>query len=464
MPSINDIATVTITRETRPAQRSAFGTLLIVGDSAVLPAKDVIYLDINAQLVASNVINGKINGVAISQVTYATSSDNTMGLLATEIASFASVDTAVASDNGAVGYDNRITITALNADTVIQLTDFLVTLGASQATITITRVPYRRTQSYTSLAAMVSDGYATTDSEYVAASAFFNNAVNPGTLKIGRKDAGETWAAGMTAIVASDNDWYALSITSKTIADVTAVMDWTETQAGTTYNNKKRFMASSNDTNNLVSAATSDIGYHAANAEYDRSSVAYLEAAGTEYPECARWAVELSKDPGTYTNKFKTTANFTASPSISDGQRAGAFSKYVNVYETYGTLDMWAEGTVGSSEFEDTIRGIDWLESDMASRIFVALSRADKLPYTNAGLATLEGEVRAALDNAIAVGLLRASPDDYDNLPYRVTTKKVSEISATDRANRTVPSNAITFDAKLAGAVHYSAVSGTVSV
>lgn len=463
MPPINDIVEVAITRDTLPSTRSAFGTLLIFGDSGVLPQYDIVYLDIDAQFVASNVINGKVNGVAITPVNFTTDSDTTMAALCTELASKAAISTSVASDPGAAGYDTRSTNTAAAIDTVLQLTDFVVTGGASQPTITITRVPFRRTQSYSSLAAMVTDGYATSDPEYVAASAFFGNR-NPGSLKIGRKDSGESWANGLTALIAADNDWYALAITSKTIADVTAVMDWVETQAGVTYNNKKRFMASSNDTNNLVAAATSDIGYHASNSEYDRSSVCFLEGGATTYPECARWADELSRDPGSYTTKFKSTPAFTASPALTLSQRQAAQGKYVNLYETYGAVDMWAEGTCGSGEFEDTIRGIDWLENQMATNIFAALATAEKVPYTDAGLSVIEAEVRAMLDEGIRVGLLRADPDTYDNMPYRVTRQSVSDIDAADRAARTVPSTAIAFQASLAGAVHHAAIAGIVAV
>jgi hypothetical protein len=310
---------------------------------------------------------------------------------------------------------------------------------------------------------MVSDGFSTTDLEYIAASAFFGNR-NPGTLKIGRKDVAPDWDDEMDDLIVIDNDWYALAITSKTIADVTMIMDWVETQGNVTNNNKKRFMASSNDTNNLVAGATSDIGYHANNSDYDRSSVAYLEGADLTYPECARWADELSRDPGSYTTKFKQTAAFTASPALSDVQRSGAIGKGVNLYETYGVRDMWHEGTMGSGEFEDVIRGIDWLENQMATNIFTALSTSDKVPYTDGGIGIVEAEVRGMLDEGIRVGLLRASPDDYDNLPYRVTRKSVSEISAGDISARTLPSDAITFDAKLAGAIHDATITGIVAV
>ena len=119
---------------------------------------------------------------------------------------------------------------------------------------------------------------------------------------------------------------------------------------------------------------------------------------------------------------------------------------------------------MGSGEFIDIMRGIDWLENQMATNIFTALSSGAKVPYTDAGIATVEAEVRGMLDEGIRVGLLRASPDDYDGLPYRVTTKAVADISALDRSNRALPADAIVFDAKVAGAIHSATITGVVAV
>jgi hypothetical protein len=461
MPPISDIVDITITRDTRPATRSSFGILLVIGDSGVLPDKDVVYLDFDAQLVSLNQIDGKINGTAITPVVYTTDNDTTMGLLATEIQSNADVGTAVASDNGAVGYDNRITVTAANVDSVLSLTDWLVTLGASQPTITVTRTAFQRTKTYESLAAVAED-FATTDPEYVAASAFFGNSPNPGEMKIGRVDAAEDWDDALDAIIAQDNNWYGLAMTERTSADVQDVGAWVEAQ-GSTSSNPKLFGTASQDVNILSSGSTTDIAYIFSAAEYDRSFVLYHHEASTSYPECAWFAGNLALDAGTATWKFKQLDGFDTS-TLSDGQRSAARAKYCNLYETYGDTDMTAEGQCASSEFIDVIRGIDWLESTMSNNIFDLLVNAPKIAYTNAGIAAVEAEVRSALDDAIDVGLLRPSPDDYEGSRYRVTVKDVADISAADRSNRLLPGDAITFDAKLAGAIHKVEVNGVVAV
>lgn len=84
-------------------------------------------LTLSADLVTSNVVNGTINGVAITPVTFATDHATTMTALAAAIAAHANVDTATAS--------GRV-ITVVPLDNAELTYGFFVTAGASQATVT----------------------------------------------------------------------------------------------------------------------------------------------------------------------------------------------------------------------------------------------------------------------------------------------------------------------------------------
>lgn len=84
-------------------------------------------LTLSADLVTSNVVNGTINGVAITAVTFATDHATTMTALAAAIAGHADVNTATAS--------GRV-ITVIPNDNAELIYGFFVTGGASQATIT----------------------------------------------------------------------------------------------------------------------------------------------------------------------------------------------------------------------------------------------------------------------------------------------------------------------------------------
>lgn len=98
-----------------------------------LPTQNLTTLVFSADLVASNVINGEVNGIAITPVTYTSSHLNTMGLIA------AAIETADDQLTATVGGANNRTIT-IQANNGFNATaaNWIVTLGASQATITIT--------------------------------------------------------------------------------------------------------------------------------------------------------------------------------------------------------------------------------------------------------------------------------------------------------------------------------------
>jgi predicted exporter len=99
----------------------------------------------------------------------------------------------------------------------------------------------------------------------------------------------------------------------------------------------------------------------------------------------------------------------------------------------------------------------------MEERIYSRFVNLPKIPYTNAGIAIIEAEVRAQLQEAVTAGVIDGEQ------AIIVTVPKISQISVNDRANRIndranriLP--AITFEAKLAGAIHKATVRGTVTV
>lgn len=99
----------------------------------MLPRNDTASSVFSADLVALNVINATVNGVAITPVVFTTSHLVTMQLIADAIAAIPSVASAV------VGGANDRTITIIsNVGTATVVTSFVVTLGASQPTVTTT--------------------------------------------------------------------------------------------------------------------------------------------------------------------------------------------------------------------------------------------------------------------------------------------------------------------------------------
>lgn len=113
---------------------AAVGVLKPFGlDYAImLPRNDTRSATFDADLITDNVVNMTVNGVAITPVTYATSSLATMIAVANEIALIPSVQSAEVG-----GVSNRVITVISNVGTATTITVAAVTGGASQASISV---------------------------------------------------------------------------------------------------------------------------------------------------------------------------------------------------------------------------------------------------------------------------------------------------------------------------------------
>jgi len=91
---------------------------------------NVAFIIADADFVTSNEIDGTVNGVAITTVTFSGTHATTIGLLATELAGLASVASATV-----VGTHRIKIVAASNAAPITEVT-LTVTLGSTQAVIT----------------------------------------------------------------------------------------------------------------------------------------------------------------------------------------------------------------------------------------------------------------------------------------------------------------------------------------
>ncbi len=192
------------------------------------------------------------------------------------------------------------------------------------------------------------------------------------------------------------------------------------------------------------------------------------------YPEASFLGEMLTVDfdgrATTKTGKFKALPGITASPLtqnqfdalIGDGAAA---ARYGNAYVSIAGTDMVAEGTMASGEFFDVMHGIDWLLAEIQFRVFAKLATLPKVPYTDSGMEILIAQVRDALVQGQLNGLI--APDEPDGSGgiirgFDVTAPSVFTVSPANRAARIAPP--ITFTARIAGAVHFLTVNGTVTV
>ena len=254
-------------------------------------------------------------------------------------------------------------------------------------------------------------------------------------------------ATDLAAIQNVDADWYGLQLDSQSEAEVKAAAAWVETL-------RKVQVYASQDSDILDAAVLTDIVSDLQTASYDRTFGGY-HPKPMSYPGAAWMGEVFPKDPGSATWMFKTLTGIDTY-ELTSTELAALEGKAGNWYRELGGVGITGNGIVASGEFIDIIRGIDWLTARLQERIFGVLVNSDKIPFTDPGIAVVEAEVRAQLQEAIGVGLIAADPAPV------VTVPKASDVSTANKTARTLPS--VEFSATLAGAIHLVEITGVVSV
>lgn len=434
--NINDIVSVQISRETTPVQQSSFGKVMILGTHKNFNDRLKYYASLT-EMVA--------DGFIASTKEY---------LAATKLFGQTPRVTTVAVGRRSV--DDASVVVSTVADATL----YTVTINGEACSYTSAGSGDDATDIGEALEAAINAASVTNDWGLTATNTTGTIAIvqavtdTAWTLSVGSNLTISTLVASadiaddLSAIEEEDGDWYGLVITSRVSQDVQDVAAWVEA-------NRKIFGTASADTDILDDAETGDIAYILSQAGYARTFVMYHKDAATVYPEAAWFGRRFPYSPGSGTWAFKTLAGIEASPVTTD-QRVNAFEKKANTYERRGGALITMKGQMASGEFIDVMRGLDWLESIIQEYVFSRLVNLPKIPYTDIGVATIEAEVRRALDLAVAQGVLANSPE------YSVDVPLVADVSANDKANRNLPD--VNFTATLAGAIHQVTVVGSVSV
>lgn len=303
-----------------------------------------------------------------------------------------------------------------------------------------------RLRYYTDADTLLDDGFLTTDPEYLAAVKAFSQELKPERIAVGRRVALEAVEVALAAVEDEQPDWYALVITSRTEVDILAAAAWIEAK-------RKIFIACSDDAD-VLAAPLTDIASLLNAASYARTAYFWSgDQAGM--PEAGILGRMLPEIPGSATFKFKTIAGVTFD-AFTATERANAIAKKANIYERLAGVSIFAEGTMAVGEFIDIIIGIDWLQARLQERIYAKLVALPKIPYTDAGTAVVEAEIRAQLREGILNQFLASTPEPV------VTVPLVADVNPLDRAARFLPG--ITFQAQVAGAIHKLQIRGVVTV
>lgn len=259
--------------------------------------------------------------------------------------------------------------------------------------------------------------------------------------------ATETWADTINAVQAVNDSWYFLNTDDHTDAGIEDIA--ADIQA------KDKLYAFSTSDANALTTATTDIFSVLKALSYDHSFGLYSSNADTEFPECGWVGSQAQAVPGSNTWSFKNIVGATPD-RLTSTQTANLKAKNGNSYETVGGVSVTTSGKTCGGEYIDVMVGVSWTRSRMTEGVWFVLANSAKVPYTAAGIAQIETQVRKVLAEGIRNGLYTDTPAPVIIVPDAAT------VDANLRATRTL--DAITFEVRLAGAIEKVVIRGTVTV
>jgi len=442
MANIDRIVSVSIALNTAGISKEGFSTLLIVGESTVaLPrvstytssvqmtedgysATDPLYLmaaDFFSQIPHPNVL--KVGRRQVDEV----------AITCTNVLAEGGIYTVtVTSADGS----NTYTYTVQNGDDGDDILQGLETAMASDPVVTA---------SYASSTLTLTN--------QVAGTAFTVKVDK--NLELTNASSSETIAETMAACVAYDPDFYGIAMASRTDSDILAMAAWAEA-------NEKLFGTCVEGTDVLDGSDNTDIASQLMLNNYYRTFCFYHEDT-SDYPEVAVMSRCFTAVPGSETWSLKRLAGVKVDP-LTETQFIVLKNKNVNTFERFRNLSLTQTGKVSAGEWIDVIRFRDWLAEEIKVNVLNVLVNNEKVPYTDAGIAIIEGAIRQSLRQGQVNGGI--APVEYDengdkNLGYTVTVPLAANISANQKATRIL--EGVSFTARLSGAIHVVEIRGQLT-
>ena len=356
-----------------------------------------------------------------------------------------------------------------------------------------------RVRKYGSLSEVVDAGFTSDSYVYRASRAQFSQSPHIKNICVGWKKDGENWTDALSAIASENQDWYALSVSTREMSEQQEVAQWVQA-------NEKLCILATGDSI-VVDEEVGDIGSWLKTQGIDRVGVMYhpdcnnkgsvevtvysndegvtfyedaeftVEAVipqgitpelveGTVYkytttiiglnpldpiPEACWFGKMLVKQPGSITWALKTLQSVGVY-SLKEAQVTRCRAKNVNTYLSASGISITQEGKTGG-EYIDVIHGCDWLKARIQNLVFEVLANTDKVSYTDTGVQIIVSPLKKALDEAVKYDILST---------YEVEYPAVADISNTEKGNRFLPD--VKFSGVLSGAIQSTKIDGMVSI
>lgn len=253
-------------------------------------------------------------------------------------------------------------------------------------------------------------------------------------------------ATDLAAIALEDDTWYGLTLSTQGAAEIDEASEWAES-------NEKFFVQATQDGDCIV-AGSGDVMSTIKTANRNRTATIF-SSDPTQHAGAAWMGAAFPIDPGGLTFANMTLAGVNTE-ELTPSNIAQLKAKNGNYMVAYGGVALTRNGVMASGEYMDIIRDRDWYRNQLQTAVLDVMVNNDKVPFTDAGIAKLETAVRAATKRAIDAGFLAEGSDSY-------VVPLASEVSPTDRANRTLGSTPIKVNARVAGAIHVAEIRATIT-
>lgn len=311
--------------------------------------------------------------------------------------------------------------------------------------------------THNSFARVIEDGFTVEGADLIITMVISGGVSQPTfTYNHTAIEADSSWAEALTAIKAQNNDWYALSVSTRNMVNQQVVAQWVEA------NEKLCILASGDDL--LINEETGDIASWAKLNALDRTAIFYHPASKlpssesdvlpTEdnIPESAYFGKMLTKHPGSATWKFKTLQAVQVY-ELPQRQVSNIEKKNATWYMPVADVNITSDGKVASGEYIDVIHGIDWIKALIQNYVFTPMIQLDKIPFTDEGVQIVVAQLKKALDQGVKYSLFAS---------YEISYPAVADVPVLDKGNRHLPD--VNFTAVLAGAIHSVTINGTVTL
>lgn len=299
-------------------------------------------------------------------------------------------------------------------------------------------------------------GYGSEDEAYKAAVVAFGQDVRPDKVYvIARKkktaEADETISECLYRAVAV-NEWYGFSLVSYTsMLDLEGAAKWAEA------NNKLfGFTYLTGNCPIEISGYDNTFGFFAGDLNMDSIP------DGNTYAAVALMIKCFSYDPGSETWSLKSLRGVKAS-NLSASKKEQLKDGNINFYRTIANKDVTQEGKVGSGEWIDVIRFREWLLNKIQIEVFNFMVRQPKVAFNDGGIVGIQNVLESVLSKAQETGGIdgdKYNEDEVLEKGYVVTVPRAANVSKADKQKRRF--TGITFEARLAGAIHETKIRGTL--